>query len=126
VFEVSVEHTFSAAHALRDYRGKCERVHGHNYRVRVTVEGAELARNGLLIDFVDLRRLLHEVVEPFDHRVLIEIPPFDSVNPTAEEMARYFYEVLRERLGALCDSRVRLKEVQVWETDTAVAVYRGQ
>ncbi|MBC7293931.1 MAG: 6-carboxytetrahydropterin synthase QueD, partial [Thermoleophilia bacterium] len=113
MFEVSVEHTFSAAHALRDYRGKCERVHGHNYRVRVTVEGAELAPNGLLIDFVDLRRLLHEAIEPLDHRVLNDLPPFDSINPTAEEMARYFYHTLAERLKASHVSRVRLKEVQV-------------
>ena len=118
MFEVSVEHTFAAAHALRGYKGKCENLHGHNYRVRVTVEGGELNSIGILVDFVDIKRLLRESIEYLDHRFVNELPPFDTVNPTAENMAKYFYE----RMQAALDARV--KEVLVWETDTSVATYR--
>ncbi len=124
MFEVAVEQSFAAAHALRDYQGKCERLHGHNYRVRVIVQGEQLNPSGLLVDFLDLRRILHEVIEPFDHRVLNEVPPFDRVNPTAEELARYLCQQVSQRLQSLRADGVSVKEVQVWETDSAVAVYR--
>jgi 6-pyruvoyltetrahydropterin/6-carboxytetrahydropterin synthase len=123
MFEITVEENFPAAHALRGYRGKCEYVHGHNYRVRVSLEAAELDAAGLVLDFVELRRVLGDLLEPFDHRLLNEVAPFDTLNPTAENMAHYFFEELSRRLTAHAP-RVRVTEVRVWETDTATAAYR--
>lgn len=121
MFEVSAEETFSAGHALRGYKGKCENVHGHNYRVRVTMAGEQLDANGLLVDFVEIKRAMRVVIEKLDHRLLNEVPPFDAVNPSAENMARYFYdEVSRE----LASAPARVTEVKLWETETASATYR--
>jgi len=122
MFEVSVEHTFAAGHALRNYRGKCENVHGHNYRVRVLVRGEKLDHVGMLADFTELKRLLRAVSEPMDHVFLNDMPPFNELNPTAENMAWYICEKLREELKA--DNPVEIAEVTVWETDIQSATYR--
>ncbi|MGC9972350.1 MAG: 6-carboxytetrahydropterin synthase QueD [Bryobacteraceae bacterium] len=122
MFEVSVEETFAAGHALRGYRGKCENVHGHNYRVRVTLQGEQLDSAGLLVDFVELKRTLRAIVERLDHTFLNDVPPFDKLNPSAENMARYFYEEMTQGLAG--DNAVRVAEVKIWETDTATAAYR--
>ncbi len=125
MFEVTVEQTFAAGHALRGYRGKCENVHGHNYKVCVTVEGERLNEIGLLVDFVALKRILRAVIEYLDHKFINDLPPFDRVNPTAENMARYFYDEVARRLAEEAPGvPARLKEVRVWETDTSVATYR--
>jgi 6-pyruvoyltetrahydropterin/6-carboxytetrahydropterin synthase len=120
MFEISVEDTFAAGHALRGYRGKCEKVHGHNYKVQVSVEGAKLDPAGLLMDFVELKRLLHVVMERLDHEFLNDVAPFDAVNPTAENMAKYFYDEIARDLPP----DVRLACVKIWETDTSTATYR--
>ena len=126
MFEISVEETFAAGHALRGYHGKCEKVHGHNYKVQVTLEGERLDSAGLLIDFVELKRLLREVVERLDHEFLNDLPPFDDWNPSAENMARYFYEEISKGLAASQpQAAVRLAQVKIWETDTTTASYRG-
>jgi 6-pyruvoyltetrahydropterin/6-carboxytetrahydropterin synthase len=122
MFEVSVEHTFAAGHALRNYRGKCENVHGHNYRVRVLVRGEKLDHVGMLADFVELKRLLRAISEPMDHVFLNDMPPFNELNPTAENMAWYICEKLRE--GLKVDNPVEIAEVTVWETDIQSATYR--
>lgn len=125
MFEVSVEETFAAAHALRAYRGKCENLHGHNYRVEVTLEGEQLDGAGLLVDFVELKRWLRTIIERLDHRLLNEVAPFDRLNPTAENMARYFYEEISRALaGSSHAERVRVARVRIRETDSASAVYR--
>ena len=92
MFEVTMEETFAAGHALRNYRGKCENVHGHNYRCQVTLEGAELDAIGLLVDFVELKKVVHGVLDRLDHQWLNEFPPFDVLNPSAENMAKYIYD----------------------------------
>lgn len=120
MFEVSVEETFAAGHALRGYRGKCENVHGHNYRVQVTIEGAGLDSIGLLVDFVEVKRLIRRVVEKLDHRFINEIPPFDTVNPSAENLAKYFYD----EIGNGLVPSVRLGQIKIWETDITSATYR--
>ncbi len=124
MFEVSVEETFAAGHALRGYKGKCENLHGHNYRVRVSIEGDKLADNGLLVDFVDLKRVLRGIIERFDHQYLNDVPPFDTLNPSAENMARYFFEEVASGLAAPGNNGARVAEVKIWETDTATATYR--
>jgi len=120
MFEVSVEETFAAGHALRNYHGKCENVHGHNYRVQITVEGEQLNATGLLVDFADLKRLIRAVVARLDHQFLNDLAPFDAINPSAENLARYFYD---EVCGGLAPGP-RIREVKLWETDITSATYR--
>ena len=122
MFEVSVEHTFAAGHALRNYRGKCENVHGHNYKVRVIVRGEKLDQTGMLADFVVLKRLLRDVSERLDHVFLNDIEPFDTLNPTSENMAIYFCGKMQE--GLKLENPVEVTEVTVWETDIQSATYR--
>jgi len=122
MFEVTVEQTFAAGHALRNYRGKCENVHGHNYRVRVTVQGNQLDATGLLVDFIEVNRLITGTVEYLDHRFINDLPPFDQLNPSAENLAKYFYE--RVSGGLKSEVAARVSQVQVWETDVSSAVYR--
>jgi 6-pyruvoyltetrahydropterin/6-carboxytetrahydropterin synthase len=122
MFEVSVEHTFAAGHALRNYRGKCENVHGHNYRVQVLVRGEKLDDIGMLADFTLLKKLLREVSEPMDHVFINDLPPFTELNPTAENMAWYICTKMQE--GLKLTHPVEIAEVKVWETDIQYAVYR--
>jgi 6-pyruvoyltetrahydropterin/6-carboxytetrahydropterin synthase len=123
MFEVSVEDTFAAGHALRGYRGKCENPHGHNYRVRVTLTGDSLDEIGLLYDFKDLKGVMNAVIEELDHKFLNDMEPFRQQNPSAENMARYLYQEIRRQLPADTDGHIRIKQVELWETDTARAVY---
>ena len=118
MFEISVEHTFAAGHALRNYHGKCENVHGHNYRVQVGIEGPELDENGLLYDFAELKKRLRAASEYLDHRFLNELKPFDEINPSAENIARFICEEIQKDLGTA------VSYVRVWETDTSCAVYK--
>lgn len=126
MFEVSVEDSFAAGHSLRNYRGKCENVHGHNYRVRVTLEGEDVNPvTGLLVDFVEVKRLLRKTMAYLDHQFINDLPPFTEVNPSAENIAKYFCEEVQKGLdegGAAAP--VRIQAVTVWETDTSVASYR--
>ncbi len=126
MFEVSVEETFAAGHALREYRGKCENVHGHNYRLRVSIEGERLNSIGLLVDFGDLKRIIRDLIERLDHRFINDVPPFDTLNPSAENMAKYFFDEITKGLdGAGRENAVRVAQVKIWETDTATATYRA-
>lgn len=125
MFEVCVEKTFAAGHSLRNYRGKCENVHGHNYRVQVTVEGEQLNSIGLLVDFVELKRRINVVVDRLDHQFINDLEPFTALNPSAENIAKYFYDELSN--GSLAEAGqppVRIAEVKIWETDTSIASYR--
>ena len=123
MFEVSVEDTFAAGHALRGYRGKCENPHGHNYKVQITLAGETLDNIGLLYDFKDLKAAMGEVVDRLDHQYLNDIAPFNEQNPSAENMARYFYKECTARLATATGGRVRVKLVKIWETDTTTATY---
>ena len=123
MFEVCVEETFAAGHALRSYKGKCENMHGHNYRVRVTMEGPELDHVGLLCDFGHVKKVMHEVIGALDHKFLNEMAPFDTVNPSAENIAKYFYEQAAAQMHGHANG-ARIASVTVWETDTTRAIYR--
>ena len=123
MFEVTIEETFAAGHALRNYHGKCENVHGHNYRCQVTLAGQQLDSIGLLVDFVELKRVVHSVLDRMDHQWLNEFPPFDAINPSAENMARYIYEEVRA--GLQTKDGVTIASVKLWETDTCSATYRA-
>ena len=123
MFEVTVEDTFAAGHALRGYRGKCENPHGHNYRVRVTLAGEELDHIGLLYDFKDLKAAMGEVIDRLDHQFLNDLEPFKQLNPSAENLARYFYQETNAQLRKATNGRGQGKGVTVWETDTTTARY---
>ena len=98
MFEVTVEDTFSAGHYLRNYRGKCEKPHGHNYRVRVTLSGAQLDQAGLLLDFKELKDVLRPAINYLDHEMINELEPFTTMNPSAENLAKYFFDEINGRL----------------------------
>jgi 6-pyruvoyltetrahydropterin/6-carboxytetrahydropterin synthase len=123
MFEVAVEQSFASAHALRNYKGRCENVHGHNWKVRVVIEGEKLDATGMLVDFLDVKSFMGEILDRIDHQFLNEIPPFDVVNPSAENIAEYFYQQL---IGKLADIPVpvRIREVKIWETEIQSATYR--
>jgi 6-pyruvoyltetrahydropterin/6-carboxytetrahydropterin synthase len=123
MYEVTVEDTFAAGHFLRNYRGKCENPHGHNYKVRVTLQGLELDAAGLLLDFKELKHVMKPVIERLDHQMINEIAPFTTVNPSAENIAKYFYDETNRSLKSSTSGRVSVKEVTIWETDTTTARY---
>jgi len=124
MFEVSVEKSFAAGHALRGYKGKCENVHGHNYKIRVTLNGDRLDSIGLLYDFVEVKRLMQAIIDRLDHQFMNDVPPFTDLNPSAENLARYFYQELQRGLAeALSEAPVRVGAVTVWETDVTAATY---
>ena len=124
MFEVTVEDSFAAGHYLRNYKGKCEKPHGHNYKIRVTLAGKELDKAGLLLDFKDLREVMRHTIERLDHQMINDIEPFTALNPSAENMAKYFYEQVNTKLKDVTSGRVRVKNVTVFETDTTTATYR--
>jgi 6-pyruvoyltetrahydropterin/6-carboxytetrahydropterin synthase len=123
MYEVSVDETFAAAHNLRNYKGKCENLHGHNYKVRVTLAGKELDAAGLLYDFVHLKQVIQGVIRSLDHRYLNELPPFDVLNPSAENIARFVYDQTAKQIPANANG-TGVASITVWESDVTSATYR--
>ena len=123
MYQVTVEDTFAAGHYLRNYRGKCENPHGHNYKVRITLQGKELDKAGLLLDFKELKLVMKPVIDRLDHRMINEIAPFTELNPSAENLARYFFDETNRALATSTDGRVSVKDVTIYETDTTTASY---
>lgn len=121
MYIVSVQAHYDSAHFLRNYHGKCERLHGHRYVVEAALAGEELGEGGMLFDFVEVKRELRAIANELDHENINEIPPFTEIEPSAENQARYFYEELKKRLpGAVADA---VLYVRVWETPTQWAQY---
>ena len=123
MFEITVQAGFSSGHYLREYYGKCENPHGHNYRVLVTLSGEELEPNGLLLDFKLLKQVLKPTVEYLDHRMINDLEPFTTLNPSAENLAKYFYDQTAQTLHDMTAGRVRVKDCTLYETDTSFARY---
>ena len=121
MYEISVEQEFDAAHALRGYEGKCERLHGHRFRVAVTIRATKLNEIGLAYDFTVLKKQLGEVLGRFDHTSLNETPPFDSINPSSENIASTVYGEMKKRLA---EATVTISKVEVWESPTSRAEFR--
>jgi 6-pyruvoyltetrahydropterin/6-carboxytetrahydropterin synthase len=119
IYALTVSASFAAAHRLREYEGNCERLHGHNWRVEVTVESGVLDERGMAIDFRTIKSALNELLSRFDHLYLNDIPPFDALNPSSENLARHLFEELGKRLPPA----VRVARVAVWESDDARAEY---
>ena len=120
MYEISRDTSFSGAHSLREYQGKCESVHGHNWKVRTYVAAAELDRLGMVVDFKILAREMEDLVNRFDHKDLNTVPPFDKINPSSENMAKYIYDEMSAKLN---DGRIKVTRVMVWETDPSCAIY---
>jgi 6-pyruvoyltetrahydropterin/6-carboxytetrahydropterin synthase len=120
MWEITRDTVIAAAHRLRAVQGEGERLHGHNWKIRAVLQARELDARGFVADFADLGAALRAFVEPYEHVFLNEVPPFDDVNPTAENLAR----VVAEGLGAkLDDGRVKVVRVEVWEDETSRATY---
>ena len=117
-----IERNFSSAHQLRGYQGKCENLHGHNYKIEIYARGRELNNIGLLVDFVELKAAADDLVTYLDHKNLNELEPFvTEENPSAENLARFILERLAVRLD---DDRVKIYKVRCFETPTSVATYQ--
>ena len=123
MYELTVEREFSSGHFLRNYRGRCENPHGHNYKVQITLAGSELDEAGLLLDFKLLKQVMRPVIDRIDHQMLNELEPFTTVNPSAENIARFFYQETNQQLSEMTKGRVRVKDCTIWETDTTSATY---
>ena len=118
MFEVSVRDHIASAHQLHGYDGPCKHMHGHTWKVEMVVSGNVLDGVGLLADFKVLKAKLKDVLSPLDHVVLNDLPAFKDINPSTENLARHIYRALKDNLVPL-----RLKHVQVWESDTASVIY---
>jgi 6-pyruvoyltetrahydropterin/6-carboxytetrahydropterin synthase len=123
MYEVRVEREFSSGHYLRNYRGKCENPHGHNYKVQITLRGETLDVSGLLLDFKDLKHVMRPVIERLDHQMLNDVAPFTDINPSAENLAKYFYDETNQQLESMTSGRVKVKDCTIYETDTTTATY---
>lgn len=120
MYELTVRDHFDAAHTLRGYEGECGRLHGHTWDVEATVRGEELDELGIVYDFKVFKEDLRAALDAYDHTLLDEVPPFDSMNPTAENLARVIFRHLSERLVG----DVSVVEVAVWESPVARVAYR--
>lgn len=120
MFELMVDTTFAAAHQLRGYKGKCEQLHGHNWKVQVHVVAEKLNDIDIAMDFHNLKGLLNEVIAPLDHSFLNDIFPFTEKNPSSENIAKWIYDSLNKKLS---DEQVQVSAVTVWESETAAATY---
>ncbi len=116
MFEIKVKTTFSAAHNLKNYRGKCERLHGHNWVVEAVFQYTHLDKEGLAVDFKIAKEILIESIEPLDHAYLNDLEPLKKINPTSENIAKFIYDSVKAR-------NKDLSAVSVWENDTSCATY---
>jgi 6-pyruvoyltetrahydropterin/6-carboxytetrahydropterin synthase len=120
MYEVEITTSFSAAHRLRNYNGKCERLHGHNYKVSVCARSDAPGEGGMVIDFGALKAAANAAVEPLDHSYLNEIEPFDRVEPSAENIAAYLFEEVSKQLNEQADM---LYSISIWESDSSRATF---
>ncbi len=120
MYELMIETGFASAHQLRGYKGKCENLHGHNWKVQVYITAEQLNEIDLAIDFHDLKRIANEIVSPLDHTCLNNVFPFTERNPSSENIARWVFDSLKKRL---LEYKVNVSAVTVWESETASATY---
>lgn len=119
MYKLSTQKMISAAHVLRNYEGPCARLHGHNWNVKIDVLSNELNPIGLTMDFKDLDDILWEVIGPFDHNNFNDFPPFNKINPTAENVAQFFFNKIKQKLPA----NVKMAKISIWETDQYMVEY---
>ncbi len=121
MYELKVISQFGAAHQLRGYGGKCENLHGHNWKIEVHVTGSKLGDDGLLVDFRLLKKATEKALDELDHKFLNELDHFKAINPSSENIARYIYESLSKGLN---HDNVKVSRVTAWESDSACATYK--
>ena len=117
MYEIKVESGFSAAHNLRNYRGKCEKLHGHNWKVEAVFAYESLDKDGMAVDFKEAKKILKEVIGEFDHSYLNETGVFKNSNPTSENIAKFIYDMLKKK-------DAHIYSISVWENDNSCATYR--
>ncbi len=120
MYELMVETQFSAAHQLREYKGKCENLHGHNWRIQVVITAEKLNDIGLAMDFHELKKMTNELISTLDHSVLNEVFPFTEINPSSENIAKWMYDSIKKKLNS---NNIAVASVTVWEAETASATY---
>lgn len=117
MYKLVVSSKFSAAHRLVNYPGMCSNIHGHNWTVKVTVASEELDEDGMVVDLVQLKKHIDDCVMPFDHKIINDVPPFDHINPTSENIAKYLFDYIDEKIN------VKVESVQVAEVDDYSVIY---
>ena len=120
MFRITIVFHFSGAHNLRNYKGKCEALHGHNWKVEVAVKSSKLDKAGMVMDFSELKKLTHDVLNDLDHKYLNDIDYFKEHNPSSEELARYIFEKLEDPIAK---RECVLEKISVWETDSSCATF---
>ena len=120
MYELMIESQFSAAHQLRGYKGKCEGLHGHNWRVQVTVSSEKLNDVGMAMDFHDLKAMTNEVISSLDHSFLNEVFPFTEKNPSSENIAKWIYDLINKKIKK---KQCNMSSVTIWENETSSATY---
>ena len=120
MYELKIISQFSAAHQLREYEGKCENLHGHNWKVEVSVTGNKLGKNGLLIDFKLIKKATEKVLDELDHEFLNDLDAFKTANPSSENIARHIFTALSRELNT---EDIKVSRVTTWESDSACATY---
>lgn len=123
MYELKIITEFSAAHNLRNFRGKCEALHGHNWKVEVVVSGKDLDESGVVLDFAEVKAATSEIMSEIDHRYLNDLPFFTEHNPSSENIARYIFQRLQEKIDT---DRVGIRRVTAWESQDACATYLGE
>lgn len=123
MYEVTIIKSFSSAHLLAQIGGKCEELHGHNFRVEVTLAAPDLNESGLLIDFRVVKKWLSVILDQMDHKHLNELPCFAGINPSAENIAKYIYTSMEPKAT---ESQVRIARIKVWESENAAVTYIGE
>ena len=123
MYELKIITEFSAAHNLRNFRGKCEALHGHNWKVEVVLSGKNLDESGVVLDFAEVKAATSEIMSEIDHRYLNDLPFFMENNPSSENIARYIFHRLQEKID---NDRVRIRRVTAWESQDACASYLGE
>ena len=120
MYELMVETDFSAAHQLRGYKGKCENLHGHNWRVQIIVSSDKLNDIGIVIDFHEIKEVSREVISQLDHSFLNDVFPFTEINPSSENIAKWIYDSMYKKIK---QKNCTVSSVTIWENDTSSATY---
>jgi len=125
MFEIKLIRQCSSAHNLRNYRGKCEKLHGHNWKVETTLAGGGLDKSEMLFDFTEAKKLVDAVLSKFDHGYLNKLPPFDRINPTSENIAKYVFESIQKKLKTQykITGKIKVSKITVWESDNQAASF---
>ena len=123
MYYITIKGHFSSAHNLREYKGKCEDLHGHNWKVDVVLKGGKLDKTGMLVDFKEAKKWMNKVLGRLDHTYLNETPPFDQTNPTSENIAHYIFQEMKLKVKTYKNVPVAVHKIMVWENENSAATY---